>query len=351
MKLTTEENIQYSRHLRVDEIGLEGQLKLKSAKVLMIGAGGLGCPILQYLAAAGVGQIGILDHDTVDQSNLQRQILYGHSDIGKSKAFSAAKRLTQINPFITVIPIDKKLTSQNALDHFRNFDIIVDGTDNFTTRYLINDAAVLTHKPVVFGSIHKFEGQVSVFNYQNGPTYRCLYPAPQTHPPQNCSEIGVLGILPGLIGSFQANEVLKLILGLGQPLRGKLLIYNALTSHQRILRFEKNLEIQISDLPKEELFHCETTHIKELSFADFHTSKSNYHLLDVRTLADRQTHSMGGTHIPLADLKHRVKEIPTNLPLVVYCNRGITSKEAILILEQESGMPPLFNLKGGLPNP
>ena len=221
MSLSPEENIQYSRHLILNEIGEIGQKKLKASKVLVIGAGGLGCPILQYLTAAGVGTIGIVDFDTVDKTNLQRQILYTHKDIGAFKAEVAANRLAELNPFVNFKIYVEKLTNKNASNLFSSYDIVVDGSDNFPTRYLINDAAVLANKPVVFGSIYKFEGQVTVFNYQNGPTYRCLFPnPPQPSTVPNCSEIGVLGVLPGIIGSIQANEVIKIICEIGQVLSG-----------------------------------------------------------------------------------------------------------------------------------
>src|SRR5690606_19253182 len=214
----------YSRHIILSEIGQAGQDKLLSAKVLVIGAGGLGCPVLQYLAAAGIGTLGIIDFDVVEISNLQRQVLFGTSSLGKNKAEAAKKHLEDLNPEISIMAYAEKLTYQNALELFKNYDIIVDGSDNFETRYLVNDACIITNKPLVFGAIYKFEGQVSVFNYQNGPSYRCLFPnPPQKDTVPNCSEIGVLGVLPGIIGSMQANEVLKIILGIGSTLSGKLL--------------------------------------------------------------------------------------------------------------------------------
>lgn len=257
MILSQEENKQYSRHLILDEIGVIGQERLKASKVLVIGAGGLGCPILQYLTAAGVGTIGIIDNDTVDQTNLQRQILYTHTDIGKYKTEVAAKRLAKLNPFVNFVVYVEKLTNQNALNLFSCYDIIVDGSDNFPTRYLANDAAILTNKPLVFGSIFKFEGQVTVFNYQNGPTYRCLYPnPPQANTVPNCSEIGVLGVLPGIIGSIQANEVLKIICEIGEVLSGKLFTFNVLTMEQYKLNFKKNNAIKITGLENDYHFFC-----------------------------------------------------------------------------------------------
>src|SRR5579864_970118 len=227
--LSKEEILRYSRHLIMPEVGMEGQLKLKSAKVLMIGAGGLGAPLGMYLAAAGVGRIGIVDFDVVDFTNLQRQVIHGTSDVGRKKLDSAADTMHEINPYVQVVKHETALSSENALDIFKDYDIIVDGTDNFPTRYLVNDACVLTGKPNVYGSIFRFEGQATVFAYEGGPCYRCLYPEPP--PPglvPSCAEGGVLGILPGVIGLIQATETVKLILGKGEPLVGRLLLYDAL---------------------------------------------------------------------------------------------------------------------------
>ncbi|MBL4668869.1 MAG: HesA/MoeB/ThiF family protein, partial [Flavobacteriales bacterium] len=229
--LTNKEKNRYSRHLSLEKVGLSGQEKLKLAKVLVIGSGGLGCPVLQYLTAAGIGTIGIIDFDNVDETNLQRQILFTTNDIGTNKAVAAGNRLKQLNPYIDFNIYPERLTTKNALNLFSDYDIIVDGTDNFSTRYLVNDACVITNKPLIYGAIYKFEGQVTVFNYQKGPTYRCLFPEPpKAGSVPNCSEIGVLGVLPGIIGTQQANEVLKLILGIGESLSGKLLTYDSLNN-------------------------------------------------------------------------------------------------------------------------
>ncbi|WP_147676196.1 molybdopterin-synthase adenylyltransferase MoeB [Algibacter pacificus] len=351
MNLSTEEQQQYSRHLILNAINDSGQLKLKQAKVLVIGAGGLGCPILQYLAAAGVGTLGIADHDTIDQSNLQRQVLYSHDDLGNLKAEVAAQKLTRLNPFITFQVHIKKITVENAIGLFSKYDIIVDGTDNFPTRYLINDAAILSNKPIVFGSIFKFEGQISVFNYKNGPTYRCLYPTPpKPNEVPNCSEIGVLGVLPGIIGSLQANEVLKIILELGRVLSGKILTYNALSSEQLIFNFEKNTTIQIEALQDNyESFCGIASKITEITFEDYIKDKLKYNVLDVRTSAERDDYSIESLHIPLKELDKRLDEIPQNKALLVYCKSGIRSQAAIEILNKHSFSKSLFNLKGGLP--
>ena len=245
----------YNRHIILSEIGQAGQDKISNAKVLVIGAGGLGCPILQYLTAAGVGSIGIVDFDSVNISNLQRQVLFGTSTLGKNKAEAAKQRLEDLNDEISIVAYPKKLTHCNAVDLFHKYDIIVDGTDNFETRYLVNDACIISNKPLVFGAIYKFEGQVSIFNYKNGPSYRCIFP----HPPEkgsipNCSEVGVLGVLPGIIGAMQANEVIKIILELGNMLSGKLLCFNALTLQNSIIRISRSEKTIQSVLKKKETF-------------------------------------------------------------------------------------------------
>jgi adenylyltransferase/sulfurtransferase len=350
MDLTAAEQEQYSRHLLLDEVGIAGQLKLKQAKVLVIGAGGLSCPVLQYLTAAGVGTIGIVDDDTVAQSNLQRQILYTHKDIGQSKAEAAVKRLQELNPYIQFNSYLTRLTKVNALEILEPWDIIVDGTDNFPTRYLINDTAVLLNKPIVFGSIHKFDGQVSVFNFKNGPTYRCLYPRPpKRNEVPNCSEIGVLGVLPGIIGSLQANEVLKIILGLGNILSGKLLTFDALSMRQSIYSSEKNTSNSIKSLEDEyEVCHNNKEDIREISFQEYKEQSSLYNVLDVRTQTERDEYHIESIHIPLNKLSERYNKIPDNKNLLVYCKSGVRSKLAIEILEKNGFKGELLNLSGGL---
>ena len=348
MELSKQEQQQYDRHLILDEIGQKGQLKLKQAKVLVIGAGGLGCPILQYLTAAGVGNIGIIDHDTIAQSNLQRQILYTHADIGKFKAKIAAKRLSKLNPFITFEMHLERLTVDNAIILFSKYDIIVDGSDNFPTRYLVNDAAVLTNKPVVFGSIFKFEGQISVFNYQNGPTYRCLYPnAPKPNEVPNCSQIGVLGVLSGLIGSFQANEVIKIICNIGNVLSGKLLTYNTLTMTQMVLNYKKNPTININVLEPNYEAICGITpdNHKSITLKQLQQHPEKYNLLDVREIEERELYNLGGQHIPLGELHLRSSEIFKGKPLVVYCKSGVRAKKAIDILNRDPENLALLFLK------
>ncbi|WP_341222242.1 molybdopterin-synthase adenylyltransferase MoeB [Polaribacter atrinae] len=348
MMLTSEEKKQYNRHLILDKIGEEGQLKLKQAKVLVIGAGGLGCPVLQYLTAAGVGTIGIIDDDVVDQSNLQRQILYTVDDIGASKAETAAKRLSRLNPFVHFKVYQEKLTKENAILVFSNYDIIVDGSDNFSTRYLVNDAAVITKKPLVYGAIFKFEGQVSVFNYKGSGTYRCLYPTPpKPNESPNCSEIGVLGVLPGIIGSLQANEAIKIICGIGAVLANKLLIYDALQMNQMLLKYEKESKTNVTALETDYDFFCGILSKEEIYLEELQKNKEKYNLLDVREIWEREKYHIGGQHIPLGEVLERLDEVHQNKDLVVYCQSGVRSAKAIEVLSDHHFKAKLLNLKGG----
>ena len=350
--LSSGERKQYHRHLILDQIGEAGQLKLKKTKVLVIGAGGLGCPVLQYLTAAGVGTIGIIDGDKVDQSNLQRQILYTTDDVGKFKAASAADRLSKLNPFVKFEVFNIFLTTENAVNLFSEFDIIVDGTDNFPTRYLVNDACVIANKPLVFGSIFKFQGQVAVFNYKGSATYRCLYPSPPAQGSvPNCSDVGVLGVLPGIIGSLQANETIKLITEIGAPLVNKLLYLDALSLQQQILQFSKNDEIKISQLEENYAFFCgeiNTDTMNSIAPADFLKEQENYLLLDVRTQNEFEDENIGGLHIPLDELEERMGEIPNHKILVVMCASGKRSAKAIELLLEYNYPKTLLNLEGGI---
>lgn len=343
----------YNRHIILSEIGQKGQDKLRNAKVLVVGAGGLGCPILQYLAAAGIGTLGIIDFDIVEKSNLQRQILFGTSNLGQNKAEAAKKRLEDLNDDIAIIAYAEKLTYQNALQLFENYDIIVDGTDNFETRYLVNDACIITHKPLVFGAIYKFEGQVAVFNYRNGPSYRCLFPnMPQKNSVPNCSEVGVLGVLPGIIGSMQANEVLKIILSLGTVLSGKLLCYQALTARTTVLKINKS-DAQINAVLKEKAyfskrqmdFSCEIPEdaisIKTLIL------KENIQFIDVRERHELpRMVSKNVLAIPLSDLENSFHKIDIEKQIAVFCQSGIRSKKAVSILKSLN-VKNCFSLKEG----
>lgn len=333
----------YNRHIVLSEIGQAGQDKLSSAKVLVIGAGGLGCPVLQYLTAAGIGTIGIVDFDVVDISNLQRQVLFGTSVLGKNKAIAAKQRLQDLNNEISITAYPEKLSQKNAIALFNQYDIIVDGSDNFETRYLANDASVITNKPLVFAAIYKFEGQVSVFNYRNGPSYRCLFPnPPKKGSVPNCSEIGVLGVLPGIIGTMQANEVLKIILGIGTTLSGKLFCYNALTSHTSTIRVKKNEAIFQSVLKDKNNFHkakvdfnCQVEVITA-SIEDF-LSEENVQYIDVREAYEQpKIEGLEVACIPLSQLENRINEIDSIKKKAIFCQSGIRSKRAAELLQEQN---------------
>lgn len=330
----------YNRHIILSEIGQEGQDRLSEARVLVVGAGGLGCPILQYLAAAGVGTIGIIDYDVVDISNLQRQILYGSASIGQNKALAAKSRLTDLNNTITINAYPQELTFQNAIGLFNQYDIIVDGTDNFETRYLINDASLLSNKPLVFGAIYKFQGHVSVFNYNSGPTYRCTFPKkPKKDAVPNCSEVGVLGVLPGIIGTIQANEVLKIILGIGEVLSGKLYCYNALTNQATTLTVKRNeSEIQKVLLNKNEFnrqflnIRCKVD-MEEISIRDL-LHKPEIRLIDVREQQEQpRVKDPRVIRIPLSEIEQHLDKIDDDKVKAVFCQSGIRSREAISIFK------------------
>lgn len=353
--LSTEEKKRYNRHIILDKVGMEGQEKLRNASVLVIGAGGLGCPILLYLTAAGVGRIGIIDDDVVDVSNLQRQVLFDTNDVGQSKAATAAQKLQLQNPHITFQTWQERLTSQNALVLFEQFDLIIDGTDNFPTRYLINDACVLTGKPFVFGSIFKFEGQVSVFNHKEGPTYRCIFPSPPgAGEVPNCAQIGVIGVLPGLIGTIQASEAIKIITGIGEPLSGKLLLLDTLSMHQTILNIHKTEAAnQITELIDYEDFCGVGTppSLEEVSVEELHSALQNDDppfLLDVREAFEFDICHLDAKLIPLGEIANRVAEIPRDREIVVYCHHGIRSASAATTLIEEYGFSNVKSLAGGI---
>ncbi len=331
----------YNRHIILSEIGQLGQNKLSNAKVLVIGAGGLGCPVLQYLTGAGIGTIGIIDFDVVSESNLQRQVLFGTSVLGINKVIAAKKRLEDLNNTITINAYPKRLTHKNAVALFKNYDIIVDGTDNFETRYLVNDASILAEKPLVYGGIYKFEGQVSVFNYNNGPSYRCLFPTPpEKGTVPNCSEIGVLGVLPGIIGTMQANEVLKIILDLGNVLSGKVLYYNALSSQMTTIKINKSeKEIQkiinnkLSFNSKEEEIKCSVT-VPEISIEEVYKN-NNLQFIDVREMEEQpKVASINPLYLPLSEFENNLDKIDPEKTKVIFCQAGIRSKSAVSILQK-----------------
>ena len=366
-RLSNEEILRYSRHLIMPEVGMEGQLKLKQAKVLLVGTGGLGAPLGLYLAAAGVGRLGLVDFDVVDFTNLQRQVIHSTPDVGRPKLDSARDRLSALNPNIEIVTHETQLTSANALELMRDYDIIADGTDNFPTRYLVNDACVLLGKPNVYGSIFRFEGQASVFATQDGPCYRCLYPEPP--PPglvPSCAEGGVLGILPGLVGVIQATEVVKLILGNGSPLIGRLLLVDALEMKFRELKLRKNSECPICGPnrtihelidyqefcgirpeppppPGLSEFEIEPVELKKMM-----DRGEEFFLLDVREPHEVQICTLPGSRlIPLGQLTARVHELNSADEIIAYCRSGQRSGKAVDFLKK-TGFRKVKNLRGGI---
>jgi sulfur-carrier protein adenylyltransferase/sulfurtransferase len=354
----------YSRHLIMPEVGTEGQRRLKAAKVLMIGAGGLGSPLGLYLAAAGVGTLGLVDFDVVDESNLHRQVLYGRSDVGRPKLDAALGRLSEVNPHIRLVPHNAMLSSENALELFAPYDIVVDGTDNFPTRYLVNDACVLTGKPNVYGSIFRFEGQVSIFWGAKGPCYRCLFPEPP--PPglvPSCAEGGVLGVLPGIIGALQANEVIKLILGAGEPLIGRLVLFDALRMRFRELKLKKDPNCPIcSEHPTQrelidyqqfcgiepEAEHGDEFDVTVSELKRWLDQGREVSVLDVRNPQEWDIARLPGAKlIPLHELRDRLGELDMATDLVVHCHHGPRSTRAVSML-REMGFARAKNLAGGI---
>ncbi len=357
MSLNSGELIQYARHLTLPDFGLEGQLKLKRAKVLVVGAGGLGSPLLLYLAAAGVGRIGIVDFDIVDSSNLHRQILYTPDDVGKPKAEVAKEKLTKLNPYIQIEVYNFPFRKENALELVASYDIVADGTDNFSTRYLINDACVLTGKTNVYASIFRFEGQVSVFNYcysdgSFGPNYRDLHPTPPLPDAvPNCAESGVLGVLPGLVGCMQANEVIKLITDIGVPLVGKLLLIDALSLQMQTLHLPLKTKTNIQELTDVEA-NCVTPFVKEINAQDVMTlfeQNADFQLIDVRDSFEREVFNIGGVSIPLQQISKSNVLINQEKMVIFYCQSGSRSIRAIEALQMEGFVNNNFySLKGGM---
>jgi len=366
--LSNDEILRYSRHLIMPEVGMEGQLKLKNAKVLLVGTGGLGAPLGMYLAAAGIGRIGLVDFDIVDFTNLQRQIIHGTKDVGRKKLDSAADTMSDINPFVKIDKHEVALTSENALDIIREYDYVVDGTDNFPTRYLVNDACVLLKKPNVYGSIFRFEGQATVFAYEGGPCYRCLYPEPP--PPglvPSCAEGGVLGILPGMIGIVQATETVKLILGTGEPLVGRLLLYDALAMRVRELRLRRNPDCpvcgdnptihelidyhQFCGVPQQEPAPVAGLAGGEIEPAEVKTRIDRgdpFVLIDVREPHEYQICRIPNARlIPLGELPKRVHELDSAEEIVAHCKSGMRSGKAVDFLKT-AGFRKVKNLKGGI---
>jgi sulfur-carrier protein adenylyltransferase/sulfurtransferase len=367
VQLSKDEILRYSRHLIMPEVGMEGQLKLKQAKVLCIGAGGLGSPLALYLGAAGVGKLGLVDFDVVDYTNLQRQIIHGTTDVGRTKLASARDTLLEINPNVEIEPFETRLSSDNALDIFREYDIVADGTDNFPTRYLVNDACVLLGKPNVYASIFRFEGQASIFYAKEGPCYRCLYPEPP--PPglvPSCAEGGVLGVLPGIMGCIQAMETIKLILGRGDSLIGRLLLFDALAMKFRELKLHKNPDCpicgtnrtitklidyeQFCGIRGEEHIPVQTgiPEITPVELKKKMDAQEPFLLIDVREPHEYQICRIPGSKlIPLGEVPKRMNELDSADEIVVHCKSGMRSAKAVDLL-MKSGFGKIHNLKGGI---
>ena len=353
-RLTAMEEQRYARHLALPDFDVLAQQKLKAAKVLVVGAGGLGSPLLLYLAAAGVGKIGIVDFDTIDLSNLQRQILYTPEDLGKSKAHMASQRIQALNPHVEVQVYDNALNADNALKIIAEYDLVADGTDNFPTRYLVNDACVLRGKINVYASIFRYEGQVSVFNFpfpdgKRGLNYRNLYPEPP--PPgtvPSCAEGGVLGVLPGIIGSIQANEVIKIITGIGEPLVGKLFLFDAASMSTRSIKLMPQEPYPITTL-RETSYYCTPSQLEVPTIAMEELEKwraqgHSFQLIDVRQPEEYARHNLGGVLIPLGELMDNLDKIDRQHPVVIHCQSGARSKEAVLLLQRQMGWQHLYNL-------
>ena len=358
----------YSRHLIMPEVGLEGQKRIKAARVLCVGAGGLGSPLALYLAAAGVGTLGVVDFDVVDESNLQRQLLHGSGDVGKPKLRSAGRRIAEVNPNVRFVPLETRLSAENALDILKDFDVVADGTDNFPTRYLVNDACVMLDKPNVYASIFRFEGQASVFWAKQGPCYRCLYPEP---PPAglvpSCAEGGVLGVLPGLLGVIQATEVLKLVLGAAGTLVGRLLLVDALGMHFREVKLKRNPECAVcgpnptvTKLIDYESFcgvgpgpgtRAAFDEVPSISVEDLKRkidSADDFRLVDVREPQEVRICSLpGSVQIPLRTLEGNLDRFSADDDIVVHCKTGARSAQAVRLL-REAGFRNVRNLEGGI---
>ena len=364
VNLSPKEFIRYSRHLSLPEVGINGQKKIKSSKVLIIGAGGLGSPVSLYLAAAGVGTIGMVDFDVVDESNLQRQVIFGMEQIGKSKLKSAEERLKSLNPYTKFNLHEVALSSENALDIIKDYDIVVDGTDNFPTRYLVNDACVILGKPNVYGSIYRFDGQVSVFNHENGPCYRCLYPSP---PPPNlvpsCAEGGVLGVLPGIIGTMQANEALKLILDIGKPMVGRFLLFDALSfefSELKIARDDNCVVCGKTPSVTKLIDYKQFCGVESLShkidYEEIDVKELEKHLIngsspiiiDVREEFELEISKLDeAIHIPMNELPKRLDELNAETDYVIMCRTGVRSAQICEFLSNQN-FRSVTNLTGGI---
>lgn len=364
--LSNAEILRYNRHLLLPEIGLAGQEKMKGACVLVIGAGGLGCPVLQYLCAGGVGKIGIVDFDVVDETNLQRQVLFDVSDIGKSKVEAVKTKLKNQNPFVDIEGYNTKLSTENTLEIVSNYEIIIDGTDNFATRYLVSDACFLQKKILVSGSIFKFEGQISVFDFTNesSPTYRCLFPKPpSSEHALSCDQIGVIGVLPGIVGTLMANEAIKAIVGIGEILSGRVMIFNALNMNFQIVEFERNPEA-VKSIPQTAAefkrmnyeYFCgnkskdiSISEISAVELARLISSKEKIQIVDVREIGELpEMNEWYSLKIPLGEIEKRAMEISKDKKVILVCQVGMRSQKAVELLQRKFGFKNLLNLKGGV---
>lgn len=349
--LSKAEEIRYGRQIILPEIGLAGQQKLKNARVLVIGAGGLGCPALQYLAAAGIGTLGIADMDVVSESNLHRQILYTSEDVGQPKASIAAQKLVKLNPFVTTEVHAKGISVVNALDLIRPYDVVLDASDNFPTRYLVSDACTILDKPLVFGAISRFEGQLSVFNYENGPSYRCLFPEPPApNEIPNCAEAGVLGVLPGIVGTLQASEAIKIICGLGDVASGKLLMLDALSLQFSTFRFPRTAQADTTTaLQPDYGFACTTSQsITPEDLSVWKAQGRQVQVLDVREPHEFEAFNIGAELMPLSTLASKLDALYLQPEVVVHCHSGARSRQAITILQRHFPNVQFYNLDGGI---
>ena len=368
--LSPSELARYSRHLTLPGFQRQGQQRLKNAKVLVVGAGGLGAPLLSYLVAAGIGTIGVIDFDVVDESNLQRQVLFTVDDVGRPKVEVAVERLRRQNPYVNFRTYPEPLTSANALDIISEYDLVADGTDNFPTRYLVNDACVLLDKVNVYASIFRFEGQVAVFNYvdangQRGPNYRDLFPEPP--PPglvPSCAEGGVLGVLPGIVGSLQANEVIKVLSGVGEPLSGRFFLVDALTLETRTLKVHRSADnplngtrpTQTTLIDYDQFCGIKTAsdtapEVKSISVEELdrrRRTKEDFQLIDVRDPYEYEIANLGGALMPLGRIQEYVDQIATDRPVIIHCRSGARSEKAVSLLEREYGLRNLYSLTGGI---
>jgi adenylyltransferase/sulfurtransferase len=356
--LTNAELRRYQRHLTLPGFGRAAQERLKAGKVLVVGAGGLGCPALLYLAAAGVGRIVVVDSDSVEASNLQRQVLYAEEDVGRPKAEVAAQRLRAQNSFIEVVAVCERLRRENALQLVRASDLVIDGSDNFATRYLVNDACVMTDRPFVYGAIQGFDGQLSVFNWRGGPTYRCLFPSPPSaEQAPSCAEAGVLGVLPGVVGTWQAGEAIKILSGVGEPLSGKLLLWNALTMNVQTVRLAADQNSRpIRELPADSDAAACSSESLEIDSVELRRllGAGPVQLLDVREDWERQEDAiLPSLHVPLGRLEDAAENgllasLRADLPTVVYCAAGVRSLVAASILRESCGLRTAKSLRGGM---